>query len=573
MKSRLKKIAANNPVLGIPLLSLRRIWNDRWAVHHIAADLIRTYQEARFLRSNETSESGRTLLVFALDDESIYSLKQYALMATALRIEGWTILVVLRNRSMWLGKLYFKAFGITKFVYLEDEILTRAEREFCVDSATEFLQKPLSLQVVKSWYFKNSWIGSQIISTLSRLRFEGMPDFSKNEIRSLLEGMLPSVLEHVMRAEKFILHNPADLAITIEANYSFFGPLVDMAIQNKIDVIQMIQPWRDDALTFRRLTHETRRDHPSSVAIKTLDKVVEMPWSEKEEEELQKLFSDRYGGKWYLQARNQLNTHSFTRNELLNSFDLDPKKKIAVVFSHILWDANLFYGEDLFEDYGDWFVQTIKAACANSNLNWLIKIHPANVWKRAYENVTCEYAELALIRREIGELPEHVKIIDADSNVSTLTLFEQIDFGITVRGTSGMELVCFGKPCITAGTGRYSNLGFTVDSIDREQYLAQLSRLHELGPMTQSQLTRAKWHAYTSFILRPWSMKSAKAVFDYQKKGRHPLDHNLHMVVGSITDIEENGDLALWSNWVKQNNVDYVSPKHNPVCLEREAHD
>jgi hypothetical protein len=50
-----------------------------------------------------------------------------------------------------------------------------------------------------------------------------------------------------------------------------------------------------------------------------------------------------------------------------------------VVFSQVLWDANLFYGEDLFEDAGEWFVETVRVACANSAMNWLIKLHPANV--------------------------------------------------------------------------------------------------------------------------------------------------------------------------------------------------
>ena len=34
-------------------------------------------------------------------------------------------------------------------------------------------------------------------------------------------------------------------------------------------------------------------------------------------------------------------------------------------------------------------------------------------------------------------------------------LFKVIDYGITVRGTIGIELPCFGIPVITAGTGRY----------------------------------------------------------------------------------------------------------------------
>ena len=35
------------------------------------------------------------------------------------------------------------------------------------------------------------------------------------------------------------------------------------------------------------------------------------------------------------------------------------------------WDANLFYGEDLFNDAGDWFINTIDAATKNKNINYI----------------------------------------------------------------------------------------------------------------------------------------------------------------------------------------------------------
>ena len=83
--------------------------------------------------------------------------------------------------------------------------------------------------------------------------------------------------------------------------------------------------------------------------------------------------------------RNQPNSEDYAKGEIFKRYSLDQSKKLAVVFSHVLWDANLFYGEDLFKDYGDWFEQTVKAACGNDRVNWLIKMHPANLWKRSRE--------------------------------------------------------------------------------------------------------------------------------------------------------------------------------------------
>jgi hypothetical protein len=559
IKARAKRFVEAVPLLHAAVLLLHRAWRERGAWGALVADYLKTRHETAFLRSFNVAPIEKTLSVFALDDDNIYNLKLFAFISQALRLRGWTIQVIFRNRSMLLGKAYFRAFGIDRFIYLSDIQLSDDERTYCQKRADQMLSQPLGLQRVKKWHFEECWIGPQIISTLSRLRFEGMVDFSDPLVFMRLKEMLMPCLEHVLRARKFMKTNPAALGLTIEANYAVFGPLVDSAIAEGAPVIQMIQPWKDDGLIFRRLTSSTRREHPSSVSIKTLNERVRHPWTDVKEKALKQLFADRYGGRWFLQARNQQNTRAYTRDELIARFSLNPEKPIAVVFSQILWDANLFYGDDIFEDYGAWFVETVRAACANNAVNWLIKIHPANVWKRAYENVTREYAETALIRQEIGDLPPHVKIIPADDDISTLSLFENIDFGVTVRGTSGMEIACFGKYCVTAGTGRYSGLGFTLDCADKAKYFERLAHLQEVQPMTTEETARAKEHAYTAFMLRPWLMRSARAEFAYKKVGHHALDHNLHILAMSLEDLAARGDLNDWADWAEGGAVDYLS--------------
>lgn len=557
----LKRLVVASPRLCAFLMLLRKIWRDRWYIRAIVSDLMETHRATGFLRQASVMSVGRTLNLYAVDDESIYGLKLMAFISQALRLQGWQIQVVFRNRSTLLGRFYFKAFGIGRFVYLEDHCLNDEDRALCRRKAQEFLDGTLGLQDIKAWTFEGCWIGPQIISTLSRIRFEGSVDFAHPEARRRLQEMLVPTLEHVLRARKLIEQHPADLALTIEANYAVFGSLVDVTIEQGCNVIQMIQPWKDDALTFRRLTPATRRDHPSSVARETLDPLVRRPWTNREQQALDQMFQDRYGGRWFLQERNQRSTRRYSADELAMRFGLDCKKPTAVVFSHVLWDANLFYGDDLFEDYGEWFVETVRAACANPALNWLIKLHPANVWKRKYEGITQEYAERVLIDQAIGALPPHVTLIAADDDISTLSLFESIDYGVTVRGTSGMELVCFGKPCVTAGTGRYSGLGFTLDSKSREQYLQRLASLHKQPAMNDEEALRAKWHAYAAFALRPWQMLSARSRFIYLEQGRSPLDHNLELTVKTLDHLALNFDLTVWGDWAAGADIDFIQPE------------
>lgn len=554
----LKRYFANRPVLGPLLGDALQFMRQGAAAVDVARDLLKTRRATKFLRDMPSPGRSRRVLVLSVNDDSIYRLKLEAMLATGLKMAGWLPVVVFDSRMRSQGKRYFQAFGIRDFVYLHDVPFSREEKRHCQESALALASTGKDLRSIKEWRFRGSWLGPQVISTLSRVQYEGMPDFSNPEVRRIVGALLPTMLENVVRAHRLLETQQPSLALVNEANYAVHGPLVDVCAAKCVDVIQFIQPWQDDSLLFWRITERTRRNHPGTVAKVTLDALVQRRWTERHEEALAQIFADRYSGKWFLQARNQVNTRDRTRAQLVAELGLDPRKKIAAVFSHVLWDGNLFYGDDLFGDNGEWFIETVRAACANDRLTWLIKLHPANVWKRSYEQVTNEYAELKLIQQKIGTLPPHVKILPADTDVSTYSLFQAIDYGVTVRGTVGMELPCFGVPCLTAGTGRYAGLGFTVDSSEADEYRLKLANLHSLEPLLHEQVMRAKWHAYAAFLLRPWTMKSVQSEFAYRKRGRHPLDHNLSLNVSSVSSLREREDLSKFGQWAMGNSCDYI---------------
>ena len=555
----LRSNLARLPFVGQVLFDLIRCLRYPKVERTIRADLSETWRRMAWLRdSANTKPSGRkTLLVLSLSD-NVYQLKLEAMLASALRLEGWHIRILTDSPANSRARRYFAAFGLDEFIYLDDFPATATERTRCDAAADSLMSGELSFQAVKEWVFDGSGIGPQVLSTVSRQAHQGAPDPTNPETRQALADLLPDLLKRVIVARRLVQQAKPDLGMVIEANYATYGPFVDQLIAYGSAVIQVTQPWRDDALTLRRLTAETRRMHPSSVASETLDDLTCSPWTARQQDILDKMFADRYGGKWHLQARNQPETRAVERDDLIKRLSLAPEKKIAVVFSHVLWDANLFYGDDLFEDYGEWFVETVRAAAANPSLSWLIKMHPANLWKRAREGIAGEYSEVRLIREKIGELPAHVILLKPDSDINSMSLFSNTDFCITVRGTSGMEMPCFGKPTVTAGTGRYSGLRFTIDSDSREEYLARLAGLHRLEPMSEDEIMRAKWHAYAAFNLRPWCMKSFRSEFGVGDKRSGALEHNLVCAVDTREAAAANDDLSRFASWAAGDAIDYL---------------
>jgi hypothetical protein len=188
---------------------------------------------------------------------------------------------------------------------------------------------------------------------------------------------------------------------------------------------------------------------------------------------------------------------------------LSPDKKVAVIFPHILWDGSFFWGEDIFDDYTDWFIETIRAASANTRLEWVVKLHPAHLVKAKQNKDASRPSELEVIDRYFGRLPAHVKLVYPDTELSTYSLFEVADYTVTVRGTVGIESALFGVPVITAGTGRYDRRGFTLDSATRHEYLQKLATLETYPRLTPEQVEIAERYAYGVFFGRPLTLSCA----------------------------------------------------------------
>jgi hypothetical protein len=539
-----------------PLATRARALRSRATLERDYWSFRRRYGE---ILSDPLPRTGRVALIASLT-YSTYQAKLEGMIARAFAHAGLEpVAVVLPDAAM--ARRYLELFGVRRFGHLADFLDDagehRAGREG--EALLDGVSRPADL---KDLTFRGADVGRQALSTVSRYLHEGGVDLADPRARSLLAELLPAAVRTAIASEALLDRYGPELVLFNERNYADQGPLCDIALARGLNVVQFVGGFEDDTLVFKRYTEETKGLHPRSIADESWPWVAAMPWTAEQERELEAEFARRYDKSATFLARwNQGWTRRQSRDEIAAKLALDPAKRTAVVFSHVLWDANMFFGRDLFADQEEWFVETVRAACENDRVNWVVKLHPANVWKRKRDSVTGELDELVAIRERIGELPAHVGLLPPDTDISTWSLFDVTDWGVTIRGSIGFELPCFGKPALTAGTGFYSGRGFTVDSETPEEYLARLRSIETIPPPTADEVTLARKHAYALFRLRQTRFTSFRSVFQPVERVDRPFEASIELTVPSAQELRRAPDLRRLGDWaVRSRALDYLEP-------------
>ena len=578
VRSGAGEVLARTGLLAPASLLWQIIRHPRTAVWElaIARDASAFHRRHAFLRSPGRSEAGgKRLLIVALEDGCLKA-KIEGILAKAVEADGYTPVIL---QYSWCRKSprYYRAFGMTQSVYF-DEYLNRvtpdALREIR-ETVDRVLAEAPTVQTLKRMAFHGVNVGRAALSTVTRSLFKGRVDLSSPAVREThLRRWLMEAMRRAVAAEAMFTDVQPDLVLVNEKGYVAEAPIFETALNRGINTIYWCHAHRDDAFVLKRYTPSTKHLQAFSLSEDTWAAAQEMPWTDVHEVELREEFRARYEDlSWWLSRRYQAGKVLKPAETVRRQLGLDPSKKTAVIFSHITWDASFFHGEDVFDDFEDWLVETVKAACANPALNWVVKLHPINVYKSRADRAPREPSERVALRTRIGPLPPHIRLLEPDTDLNTFSLFPVTDYCLTVRGTIGIEMACFGIPVLTAGTGRYAGLGFTVDATSRAEYLTRLAQLHTLPRLTPAQVAQAKRYAYVLFCRRPARFTSFRTVFREQLPPGHPFFWDFALALDSRAALAAAPDLAAFAHWATASRAeDFVTgdlgvgtPSEEPV--------
>ena len=465
--------------------------------------------------------SGKTLLIVSLLPLQ-YPIKVEMLMALAMRQCGYKVVVLTNIASHALVKAYHADLNGCEIHLLEDYL--RLGNTRCFSSLIrELLASSADLmQRVKGFRYRDAYTGLHALATLSSSVTDG-----KILISEAGRGRLKRTLKRSMHlsdaAAAVVAKTQPTLMVSVEKGFVGTAEIFYAALNAGVDYVQWAGCHEPDSIMLKRYSWNNCREHPFSIANASWTQILELPWSDKYREDVMAQFARGYKeGAWFRYKNLATDQKQVAKQELLAQLGLDSAKKTAVIYSHILNDANLFYGQDLFSGgYEEWLVETVRVAAENPHVNWVLKLHPSNVYRNAKLGYTGEYGEILALKHAFGKVPDFLRVVYPEEKTSPFSFFQITDFGITVRGTVGLELPCFGVPVLTAGTGRYAGKGFTVDSATREEYLAKIRAIHDIQPLTEEQTRRGQRYAYFVFRVRP-----ARYGYMFSDQYNFPLEHS-----------------------------------------------
>lgn len=294
-------------------------------------------------------------------------------------------------------------------------------------------------------------------------------------------------------ARAFERHAPSRLYMS-HGMYVDWGPALHSALAHGVPVTAWMASYLSARFYFRHVEDPVRLDfHNMSEAAWQTRR--EQPLTAAQEARLKAFLDARYRERNSFDMK-QLAAYTGEGQRLRAEYAPQAGKPVWGIVAHVNWDAVRDYSPMAYASFDDWMLATMREIIAIEDVQWLVKVHPAEAWDNPASGVE------RLIRDRFPVLPPHIRVISAQEQISPLDFFQLVDGGVTVYGTAGLEMALHGRPVILAGEAHYGGKGFTHDGLTPAAYCALLRKAATLSPLDEEQRAVARQYAYCYFIQR-----------------------------------------------------------------------
>lgn len=478
----------------------------------------------------ENKESQKRILVWTAPGGMAPIIEIDSIIATALRLrsanikfmvcDGGPVACIMRdvdidkNPSTWQENCKYcyksaqkklKSFGLN--YYRIGEFLNKQKRYALNDIVRKIHKNELD-----NFKFNDIDIGK--LAVASTLRYSKGKDLENFE-DILKRYILASLIN--MNAVKFAIDDfKPDLMLMSHGTYVDWGVAFKYGLTKRIPSVIWNSAFEKNHFFFRKEEKDFSKHRLERISENYWNQFINKPLTKLENKQLNKYLQNRYSSnkqnskvneivdkQEYVTVANRLTKQydtsilppsGYSPKQLTANLDLDDKKPIWTLFTHVLWEGIYNYGPILFKDETNWLLKTIKTMIDIEDVNWLIRIHPGEMQYPGSKSA------LETIQKSYPRLPDQIKIIPPDQNINTLDILHLVSGGITIFGTVGLELAILGKPAILCGKGFYGNKGFTYDCNDENEFSNLLRKVKNLPSLSYEQVQLARKYAYVFFL-------------------------------------------------------------------------
>lgn len=170
------------------------------------------------------------------------------------------------------------------------------------------------------------------------------------------------------------------------------------------------------------------------------------------------------------------------KSDLKKELGLNLKKKNIFIMLHALNDAPRCSSNcAVYNNYNDWFLDTVSKIKNINHVNWIIKDHPLSNF----------YVQEAYVKKIFDE-NKTSNMYWCDKTVSGLEIKEIADCVITCIGDVGIEYWSYGIPTVTLANAYYCNWGISYNIKNKEDYYQMLAHIEDVQKPTSSSIEKAK---------------------------------------------------------------------------------
>ena len=133
------------------------------------------------------------------------------------------------------------------------------------------------------------------------------------------------------------------------------------------------------------------------------------------------------------------------------------------------------------------------------------------------------------------------------------SLYQFLDYCLTIRGTPGIESALFGAQTIVCGTGRYENRGFVKYFDNKKKYLNYLLKLKKPPKKNNKVIQKALLYAENVIFKKTLKLASISVIFKKNKSA----EMDLKIKFKYKNEFCNNTDVIKITEWLKSNKQEF----------------